>query len=134
MNILTIRDETIYGQVLHEQCLAMEEDKPTVHALIARRIHTEVERFNRRQEPYFRGLVQPLGSLALPPGFRLNHPRPLEPEVQIKSALQAFREGRFLVLIDGYTATRLDQRFEVHPRQEISFLLVTPVREEKGRT
>ena len=88
-----------------------------------------MERFNCRQETYFRGLVQPEGSLPLPPGFRLCRHRPLEPATQVKAALQAFCEGRFLVMIDGNTATRLDQRFEVHPNLEVSFLLIKPVRE-----
>ncbi len=129
MSLLSIRDETIYGQVLHEQCLVIEEEYPTIHTLIVHRVATEVERFNRRKDAYFRGLVQPQGSLPLPPGFRLPRFRPLEVADQIKAALQAFRKGRFYVLIDGSTAIRLDQRFEASPSTEISFLLMSPVME-----
>ena len=60
---LTVRDETVSGDVYHELPLEFPSERLTVRELIRERVYQEVQDFNRQaSELVFRGLVQPSGT------------------------------------------------------------------------
>ncbi len=127
---LTVRDETATGAVYHEQPLEFPCERITVRDLIRERVYQEVQDFNRRRdEPVFRGLVQPTDSERLPNGtaseYRLKRPRAIEWRPQFDQALEAFDRNGYLVLIDDCQAESLDQEFVIGPGSLVSFVKLT---------
>ena len=127
MELLTIRDETAYGQLLHEFRIPVAEAQPTVRDLITARVEAEVSRYNQRMDDYFRGLVQPEGSRRMALGFRLPRRKRIDAEKQVYIALDAFQKNRFFVLINGVQAISLEQEVRFESRPRVSFIKLTPL-------
>lgn len=122
-----VRDLTAYGQELHRFPLLLEKPLLSVAALIDRRIQAEVERYNRRGEAYFHGLVQPVGARVCGGAFKLRPRRRIRAGQQVDAALAAFLAGRFYLLVDGYRPQALDEEVLMNDDDELCFVKVSPV-------
>ena len=69
--------------------LRLVSEKITARELIRRRVEREVDEYNRRPRRVFVGLVQPTDAERALNGFRMKRPRPLDPEEQVRAALDA---------------------------------------------
>ena len=124
---LTIRDETVSGDVYHELPLEFPSERLTVRELIRERVYQEVQDFNRHSnELVFRGLVQPSDTEQVLNGkrteYRLRRHREIEWKPQFDRALDAFTRQAFLILVDDKQAESLDQEFVISHGTEISFV------------
>ena len=61
---VTVRDETLSGEPLHEWALELLAERVTVRELIRSRVYQEVQDHNARKALSFRGLVKPEGAEA----------------------------------------------------------------------
>ncbi|MCA8995478.1 MAG: hypothetical protein KDA80_00760, partial [Planctomycetaceae bacterium] len=79
----------------------------------------------------FRGLVQPTEAEQVLNGqlreYRLPASRQLDWKKQFSTAVEAFEQNGFFILIDNTQAETLDQSFSVSPRTEVSFVKLTPL-------
>src|SRR5262245_57266549 len=71
---ITIRDETLSGEPLHEWVLELLSERLIVRELIRSRVYQEVQDHNVSKAQTFRGLVKPEGAEAA-----LNDPRARRP-------------------------------------------------------
>lgn len=126
MHILTIKDETALGQVLHELELSLSEDIITVRELIRQRVYAEVEAYNRKAGELFYGLVQPTDTEATLNGYRLKNNRLfIDPEKQFYVALDAFRKNGFFILVDDRQVDGLEEEILVAEDTSVSFVKLT---------
>lgn len=124
---LTIRDEATGGGTLHEFALEVLTERLTVRELIRSRVYQEVQDYNLRQPPVFKGLVQPTDAEATLNGFTLKKPRPLDWKKQFDTALEAFESNRILILVDERQVEALDEEVTVRPGSCVSFVRLTPL-------
>lgn len=121
---LTIRDETLSGQPLHEWALEVLTEPLSVRELIRGRVYQEVQDHNHRQASEFRGLVRPADDHPLndrqPRAFR-----PVDWQKQFEKAVEAFDRQQILILIDDRQAASLDDEFDVRPDTAVTFLRLT---------
>jgi hypothetical protein len=124
---LTVRDENTSGGTLHEFALEVLTERITVRELIRSRVYQEVQDYNRRQPPVYRGLVQPTDAEATLNGYHLRQARLIDWKKQYDKAVAAFETNGFLVLIDDKQAESLDEEIVVRPDTRVSFLRLTPL-------
>lgn len=102
--------------------------------LIAQKVRVEVERLregHNRQRPLPLSLRY-LTSEDVPwaGGGAVERPAPPrvpEPDEEIERALDAFREGRLFVLVDGSRLDDLDEIVELTPKTRIQFIRILPL-------
>jgi hypothetical protein len=120
---LTIRDESLAGQPLHEWALEVLTERLTVRELIRSRVYQEVQDHNRRRAGEFRGLVRPDDAERA-----LNGPRPFRPvdwQKQFDRAVEAFEKNQVLILVNDRQAESLDEENAVGPGTAVTFLRLT---------
>ena len=122
---LTIRDETINGQVLHEWSLDILTEWITVRELIRSRVYQEVQDYNHSQPEYFRGLVQPTDAEQSLNGFKLRKRRTLDWKPQFEKAITGFEANQIIILINDQQVSSLDEEIEIKPGTLVSFLRLT---------
>lgn len=122
---LTIRDETINGQVLNEWSLDVLTEWITVRELIRSRVYQEVQDYNHSQPEYFRGLVQPTDAEQSLNGFKLRKRRTLDWKPQFEKAITAFEANQIIILINDRQVSSLDEKIEIKPGTLVSFLRLT---------
>lgn len=125
--ILTIHDESATGETLLEFTLTLPAGRITVRDLIRQRVFHEVEEYNRRKPDTFRGLVQPSDSERTLNGYRLKHPRMVDPDMQLAKAIDAFAGNQIIMLVDDHQVESLDEEIIVAPDTRVSFLRLTPL-------
>lgn len=100
----------------------------TLRELIARVVRSEVEAFRQRQEE--RRLLRVLTAAEVADGEARGKIasggsdllQEVDAEAAVTTALQAFEDGLYLVLIDGDEARELDRELFVRPESRITFL------------
>lgn len=122
---LTIRDESTGGGQPHQLVIEFLTERITVRELIRSRVYQEVQDYNRAQPEVFRGLIAPTDSERSLNGYRLKKPRQLDWKKQFEKALEGFRKGQFLILIDQRQAEDLDEEIVLAPGTDVSFLRLT---------
>lgn len=126
MHILTIKDETALGKVLHELELSLSEDIITVRELIRQRVYAEVEAYNRKADEVFHGLVQPTDAEATLNGYRMKGKTSfVDPEKQFYVALDAFMKNGFFILVDDRQVEGLEEKILVAEDTSVSFVKLT---------
>jgi hypothetical protein len=123
---VTIRDEALSGEPLHEWVLELLTERLTVRELIRRRIYQEVRDYNRRRPERFLGLVRP----EEPTESLLNRPkapRPIDWQRQFDRAVDAFERNQILVLVGDRQAESLDEEVVVGPDTMVTFLRLMPL-------
>jgi hypothetical protein len=129
---LTIRDETASGDTINSLPLEFPSERITVRDLIRERVYQEVQDYNRKSEPDFRGLIQPVGSERIlngsrPDGYRRTEHKPIDWKEQFAKAIDAFGKNGFFILIDDRQAESLDQEVVIGRGTEVSFVQLMPM-------
>ncbi|MAT16260.1 MAG: hypothetical protein CMJ46_13435 [Planctomyces sp.] len=128
--ILTIRDETMTGDVYNEVPLEFPSEQVTVRELIRSRVYEEVQTFNRQQDnELFNGLVQPTDTEQILNGrktsYKLKKRRQLDWKEQYEKATEAFARNGFLILIDNRQSESLDEVVTLGADTNVSFVKLT---------
>lgn len=125
--VLKIWDETP-GQGKREAAeLRLASERITAAELIRRRVEAEVEAWNAKTGEVFQGLVQPSESERVLNGYRLKKRRKLDPENQVKVALDAFGKNAFILLFDDRQIEDPDDYLTIAPTSEAIFLKLVPL-------
>ena len=129
---ITVRDESLSGETLHERPLEFPAERITVRELIRERVYQEVQDFNRQEhELAFRGLVQPTDAEQVLNGaraeFRLKARRQIDWKPQFEKACEAFENNGYFLLVDDRQAESLDEVLIVRNQSTISFVKLTPL-------
>jgi hypothetical protein len=124
---LTIRDETLGGDSLHEWALESLTERLSVRELIRSRVYQEVQDYNQKQGSIFRGMVQPEDAEKALNGWKLKKPRQLDWQKQFARAVEAFEANQVLILINERQTESLDEEFAVGPDTRVTFLRLTPL-------
>ena len=124
MNILTIKDETAAGRVLHQILLEFENEYISVKQLIEARIRAEIKRYEKNIDSYKKGLVLPTNLEK-----RLNNKKTpkIDVEKQLYIALEAFQNNGFFILVDDEQVEELDEKFLINETTQVSFIKLTPL-------
>ncbi|HMQ32345.1 MAG TPA: hypothetical protein PKD53_16555 [Chloroflexaceae bacterium] len=126
---VTIRDELAFklGRPPVEFILGVPANQLSVRELIRARIEQEVAAYNERQGEYFHGLVQPSATELTLNGYRMPRQRRIDPDEQVRRALDAFMRNGFLVLIDDQQVDQLDAEVVLAPSTVVTFLKLVPL-------
>ncbi len=124
---LTIRDENLGGEALHEWVLEVLTEKLTVRELIRSRVYQEVQDHNLRGAQVFQGLVQPEEAEKTLNGWKLKKPRQLDWKRQFERATEAFEKNQILILINDKQAETLEEEVVVEAGTQVTFLRLTPL-------
>ena len=127
MTTLTIKDETVSGEILNEIRVMVENERTTLKDIITARVLTEVENYNKSKPEYFKGLIQPGETEITLNGFRVKKEKQIDGEKQVYVALDAFKRNGFFVIVDDEQITDYDQEILVNSKTIISFLKLTPL-------
>ncbi|MEL6867158.1 MAG: hypothetical protein AAFP19_22225 [Bacteroidota bacterium] len=129
--IIKVKDETFAGKVLHELELEMASCEVRVMDIITKRVEQEVARYNQSVGQHFNGLVNikekeillhPNKSIQFRPGKESDK---IDPEKQVYTALNAFLENEYFVLVDDQQVDHLQQVIHLQPNTQISFIKLT---------
>ena len=123
--LVTIRDESLGGDSLHEWALEVMTERITVRELIRSRVYQEVQDYNLQQGQVGRGLVQPEGAEKTLNGWKLKKPRHLDWKAQFEKAVEAFQANQILILINDRQAESLEEEVVVDPNTKVTFLRLT---------
>jgi len=123
--VLTIRDESVSGDPLHEWALEITTERITVRELIRSRVYQEVQDYNLQRQQVFRGLVQPEEAEKTLNGWKLKKPRQLDWKAQFQKAVEAFEANQVLILINDRQAESLEKEFVIDPSTKVTFLRLT---------
>ena len=127
---LTVRDESLSGQPLHEWALEVLTERLSVRELIRSRVYQEVQDYNVRQRTgaaEFRGLVTPSDAERTLNGVRLRKPREIDWKDQFAKACDAFERNGFFILIDDKQAESLDEQVTLRHDTAVSFVKLVPL-------
>jgi hypothetical protein len=125
--VLKIWDETP-GQGKREAAeLRLASERITAAELISRRVEAEVESWNAKTGELFQGLIQPTESERVLNGYRLKKRRKLDPEDQVKVALEAFGKNAFILLFDDRQIEDRHEYITITPTSEAIFLKLVPL-------
>ncbi|MEN7546339.1 hypothetical protein AAG747_00375 [Rapidithrix thailandica] len=127
MKTVTIKDESLTGQLISEIEVALENERITVKELITARVYAEVEAYNQKLPEYFNGLVQPNDAEKTLNGYKLKQKRTIDPEKQVYIAWDAFQKNGYFVLVDDEQAESLEQEVLISDSTSISFVKLTPL-------
>ena len=124
---IIIKDETVGGDVQNEFVLNFMDGHVTVADIIRERVTQEVDAYNRRIDDRFFGLVQPNDTEASLNGYKFRKKRKVDAGKQIETALKAFQQNAFFMLIDDVQAENLDDLITLKPDMSVSFVKLTPL-------
>jgi hypothetical protein len=110
MLTLKVRDETTSGDQLAALDLQLSSEQLTVRELIRARVHQEVRDHNAQT------LVR-----------RADATRRADPDKQTAVALDGFRRGHILLLVDDRQVEELDTVVTLHPGSSVTFLKLVPL-------
>lgn len=125
--ILTINDATLGGDILNKITLDVFNEMITVRDLIAARVETEVNSYNKKLPEYFNGLVKPTDAEKTLNGFKIKSRKKIDVEKQTYVALDAFLSNGYFILIDDQQVTDLEQEILVSKTTTINFVKLTPL-------
>src|SRR5579872_7137064 len=109
-----------------------ETDPPPIRDVIAAIVRDQVRQFHDRQaqrqflrvlterdiaEGAERGKIE-AGASDIPP-------QPVDPDVAVETALVAFQDGLYLVVVDERQIRELDERVAIRPDSQITFVRLT---------
>lgn len=123
---ISIKDESLAGDVLNEITLKFHNEYITVKDLITQRVTAEVEKYKNSVEEYSHGLVRPTDFEK-----RINNKTSkslsIDVEKQIYTALDAFQNNGYFILIDNEQAESLEDKFLIDDQTSVSFVKLTPL-------
>lgn len=107
--------------------LRLVSERVTARELIERRVRHEVEAFNASNEEVYRGLVKPTEAEETLNGFRFRVRAKVNLEQQIDTALSAFANNGFLLLIDDRQVSSLDEWITLQRASSVTFIKLIPL-------
>jgi hypothetical protein len=110
-----------------ERLLRLVSERVGIREIIRRRVQQEVEQHNAAMSETFYGLVQPTDSERALNGYELRNERRLDPDEQVRVALDAFERRGFLVLFDERQVERLDDEVVLTGDNTVAFLRLMPL-------
>lgn len=127
MNALTIKDQTLSGDILNEIRIQVENERTTLKDIITARVLAEVDTHNNSKNEYFKGLIQPNDTEKTLNGFKIKKRKVIDGEQQVYVALDAFLKNGFFVIVDDEQVTDYNKEILVNSKTTISFLKLTPL-------
>ncbi|WP_343671502.1 hypothetical protein [Chitinophaga sp.] len=125
---IVIRDETLTGKVAQEFYLELEASSLTIAELIRSRVFEEVNEFNNNLPKPFKGLIEPRAEeLILNPATTTGRDRKADPEEHVKTALKAFDNNGFLVLVNNKQYTDPEAIVSLEAGAMITFIKLVPL-------
>jgi len=125
---ITIKDESLTGDILNQIQIAVESEIVTVKDIIVARVTSEVDAYNNKLPDYFKGFIRPTESEKTLNGYKLKKTRAkIDAEQQTFIALDAFQNNSFFVLIDNQQSESLEQQVLVTKTTTVSFVKLTPL-------
>lgn len=124
---VNIKDALLSGPSVNEFRLEFVNSVVDVRELIRSRVYQEVKDFNAGVGVHFRGLVQPENSEPEQKGFRLPAHRQIDWREQFDRSIDAFSQGRVLILADERQLESLDESLDMESISEITFLRLVPL-------
>lgn len=109
----------------------------TIREVITRRVEEEVARVNhRKKDPvrikaehrmFLAGLTKTSPEILLNPKPKDRRGKPIHAPTAIRTALEAFRLGRYFILYNDKQYENLDDQITLTPDSEVVFLQLTPL-------
>jgi hypothetical protein len=105
------------------------DDGVTLRRLIEHVVRKEVDAFRQRQRD--RALLRVLSARQIEaavdrgkvdPGGSEMEPQEIDPDAAVQTAIQAYEDGLYFVVIDGQQATEVDQQVFLRPDSRITFI------------
>lgn len=128
MNLaIVIKDETSTGKIISEQILRFPADRITVQQLIEQRVESEVEKYNADNAKAFWGLIQPKDSEQELNGYKRKDRNPVNVSDQKESAIKAFQDNGFFLLVNDKQLTELDDEILITPKTSVVFIKLVPL-------
>jgi hypothetical protein len=124
---ITIRDETLSGEVQAGWSLDFLTERITIRELIRSRVYQEVQDYNVKQGQVFHGLVQPEEAEKTLNGWKLKKPRLLDWKKQFDRALEGFEGNQILILVNDHQAESLEEEIVIEPQTTVTFLRLRPL-------
>jgi hypothetical protein len=120
-------DSAAISKLIPVGVLHLDSDTLTVRELIEQRIKQEISRYNddTNTEQMTHLLVKPVEIEQ-----RLNtnkNKRKINPDTQIKKALQAFQQNGFFILVDEQQVESLEETITITPDTKVSFFRLVPL-------
>jgi len=124
-----IIDETPGGEILKEIKLSflLGDEVLKVRDILKARVYKEVEVYNKKLPEYFNGLVQPTDAEKTLNGYKMRIRKLINPEEQYQSALNAFKQNVFFILVDHKQVESLDEEVVIDKFSTVSFVKLTPL-------
>ena len=119
---LTVRDESVGGESIHEQTLEFPVERMLARELIRARIYQEVQDYNRTRQGAFQGLVRPGEDEVALNGSRSSRFRPIDWNRQYERAIEAFEANQILLLVDDRQVESLDEEVTLRTGSVATFL------------
>ena len=124
---ITIQDKFTFSAPGYFWELSVATEQLTVRELIKIRVFEEVEDYNAHQSNLYRGLVQPTAAEQTLNGYKMLERQKINWEEQYESAIQAFQQNGFLILVDDRQVTELEDVIEILPKTSITFFKLVPL-------
>lgn len=128
MATLTVRDESVSGEVFDDFALHFATDTITVRQLIRERVHQEVQQHNNHTDHSRRQrLVSPEPLEAALNGERPSERTNIDWRKQVDIACDAFERDGFFILLDERQAESLDEVLTIRHDSVVNFIKLTPL-------
>ncbi len=126
-DVITLYDETLWGEKTPALRLSLLSSRITLRELIRRRIYEEVQEHNAAPHLPFRGLVTPTPAERALNGEKADLNRRIDWEAQYERALAAFARNGFFVLVGDQQVENLDDEIELKVSTDVSFVKLVPL-------
>lgn len=124
---IRMRDVSRSGHVLGGARVGDLPERLTIRELLRARIRGEVAAYNADPGATFAGLVQPADSIRHTDGYRMEEPRPLDPDQLITAAEEAVAADMLSFRLGAETVSDLDRELVVAEHDEVVAVLERPV-------
>lgn len=128
MATLTVRDESVSGEVFDDFALHFATDTITVRQLIRERVHQEVlQRSTETGHSRRQRLVNPEPLEAALNGEPVVERQTIDWRKQVDIACEAFERNGFFILLDERQAESLDEVLTIRHDSVVNFIKLTPL-------
>ncbi|PSS47025.1 hypothetical protein [Pseudomonas sp. BBP2017] len=129
MATLTVRDESVSGEVFEAFALHFPSASITVRQLIRERVHQEVLLHTQSADSHQRQCLVVASALeaTLNSARQMTEQRPVDWRKQADIACQAFERNGFVILLDEQQAEHLDDILTIRHDSVASFIKLTPL-------
>lgn len=124
---VTVCDETMSGNMLHQRTIDLPGHCITIRELIRNRVFQEVRDYNVSQSPDFKGLIRPNDAEPTVSGCRLRSPRKIDWRQQYQRAVSAFRSKQILIVVDDRQVDSLHEEIKITSDTRVAFLRLAPL-------